>query len=560
MTPGGRRPAGPARSRPVAVGAVRGVRAARAGNAIRRNAVSVLAIIGGLWLAASSIGTPVAHPGSPSPPVSSISPSSPLSPVGLAFALGADDSDDPEDDAIARAYLPVALRGEALPAPILGAQLSELRFRDPALIGDAARAGAAWYRTFVFWDEVEPVRTSPPTYDWRHYDPLLTQASESGMRVIAEISGNPTWVADFPGGPVRDIGALAEFLAAAVERYDGDGHRDAPGSPVVRFWELYNEPDNGDPGLARQGRGWGYWGGRGAEYARMLRRVYPVVKLVSPDAQVVFGGVAWESVPSFGDPFDLEFIDDVLDAGGGSSFDYFNIHYYPLFAPRWADWGPGVAGKVAAARSKLARYGVDAPIMVTEAGMWSGAPVGYPDSSPADQARYVPQLFSRALASGVPAVIWFHFDDVEGTEDPLRGLVDGELRPKPAHAAYRLAADLLGGAVADEPVRDIDAAGEVYRFTRDGRRLAVAWTDGPRAVLELPAPAVLRVHFMGGRLVLRDTADGSSDGITRVPYGADPVYLLLLDSDPGPSDLAADHDSAATNLSEQHSTGPAPGQ
>ena len=157
-------------------------------------------------------------------------------------------------------YLPISYRLEALPFPVFGVQVSELRFRDTALIDQSVEVGAAWYRTFFYWDEVEPVRTSPPTYDWRHYDGIVTHASEHGLRIIAEMSGNPTWAADVPGGPVYDYGTLSEFMAAAVERYDGDGVADAPGSPIIRFWEMYNEPDNRDLALARQGRGWGYLG------------------------------------------------------------------------------------------------------------------------------------------------------------------------------------------------------------------------------------------------------------------------------------------------------------
>ncbi len=424
-------------------------------------------------------------------------------------------------------YLPITHRLEAHADPIFGVQVSELRFRDTALIDTAVEVGAAWYRTFFYWDEVEPVRTSPPTYDWRHYDPIITHASERGLRIIAEMSGNPPWAADVPGGPVHDLDTLAEFMAAAVERYDGDGVSDAPGSPVIRHWELYNEPDNRSLALARQGRGWGWWGDRGDQYALMLKRVYPVIKLTSPEARVVFGGVAWEPVPSWGDPFDLNFIDDVLAAGGGPYFDDFNIHFYPIFAARWAEWGPGVLGKTLAARAKLLTYGLDKPILVTEAGTWSHADESYPPTSPRDQARYVPQLYSQAMAGGVRAVVWYHLDDVEGTVDPLRGLVDGDLGRKESFSAYRLARDVLGGAVTVEGAPTYGASGEVYTFRRGAERIVVAWSVGPAEVLAIPADSVERIHFLGNRVLVRDSADGVADGVTHVPFGTDPIYVIF---------------------------------
>ena len=105
------------------------------------------------------------------------------------------------------------------------------------------------------------------------YDELFGHASSLGLKVIAEIQGNPSWAAEFPGGPPHDYDTLAQFMAAAVERYDGDGIDDAPGNIQIQHWELYNEPDNFDARLAVEGRGWGYWGHNGAAYAQMLKRV-----------------------------------------------------------------------------------------------------------------------------------------------------------------------------------------------------------------------------------------------------------------------------------------------
>lgn len=431
-------------------------------------------------------------------------------------------------------YLPLAVRQAAPPpippdrARVFGMQISEVRFRDPAIIAAIREAGATYWRTFLFWDEVEPIRTSPPRYDWALYDPLFQAADQLGLTVIAEIQGNPAWAADYPGGPPHDLDTLARFMAAAVERYDGDGVDDAPGRPVVRFWELYNEPDNTDGTLAREGRGWGYWGHAPAAYAQMLKRVYPVVKLANPRARVVFGGIAHDAFVGEGGPFAPAFLDDVLKAGAGPFFDVMNFHYYPLFATRWAAHGPGIVGKTVAIRRTLEAHGLDKPIMVTEAGMWSAANPPYPAATPADQMRYVPELYTQSLAAGLETVVWFQYDDVSGFDDPARGLVDRNLTPTAARTAFRVASTVLAGAVAESPARDARAAGEVYWFRRPGERIAVAWThDGSLARLAVRAPSVEWIQTLGNRHTVRDAADGRADGITEVPYGADPVYVRL---------------------------------
>ncbi len=431
-------------------------------------------------------------------------------------------------------YLPLSLRNAAPPqilpdrARVFGMQISEVRFRDPAIIAEVREVGATYWRTFLFWDEVEPTRSTPPRYDWSLYDPLFQAADRLGLTVIAEIQGNPAWAAEYPGGPPHDLDTLAQFMAAAVERYDGDGVDDAPGRPVVRFWELYNEPDNTDGTLAREGRGWGYWGHAPAAYAQMLKRVYPVVKLANPRARLVFGGIAHDAFVGEGGPFNPTFLDDVLRAGAGPYFDVMNFHYYPLFAARWAAHGPGIIGKTAAVRRKLESFGVDKPMMVTEAGMWSAANPPYPAATPADQMRYVPELYAQSLAAGLETVVWFQFDDVAGFDDPARGLVDRDLAPKAARTAFRVASTTLAGAVADTPARDTRAAGEVYWFRRAGERIAVAWTrDGSMARLAVRAPSVEWIQTLGNRYHVRDGADGRVDGLTEVPYGADPVYVRV---------------------------------
>lgn len=431
-------------------------------------------------------------------------------------------------------YLPLVMRHHEEPTSIFGVQISEARFRDPALLAHTRGVGANWWRTFLFWDEVEPTRTSPPSYDWRHYDALFGNASELGLETIAEIQGNPTWAADFPGGPPYDLDTLTRFVAEAVERYDGDGVRDAPGSPRVRYWELYNEPDNTDAKLAREGRGWGYWGYEGARYGQMLKRVYTAAKIANPDAQIVFGGVAYDCfVPDCG-PFNPEFIDDVLREGAGPYFDVMNFHYYPAYRWRWDRYGPDIIGKTVAVKQKLAEYGLSKPTIVTEAGYWSEAYAPFfPPSSLDEQARYVPQLYARGIAAGLELVCWYQYDDVPGFDNPARGLLDGSLQPKPSFEAFRQAAAILAVARPESARPDPDAEGEVYWFRSYGSPLAVAWTnDGETATLEVEAPAAERIHYMGSRVVARDESDGRLDGITRIPYGADPIYVRPLGAAP----------------------------
>jgi len=58
----------------------------------------------------------------------------------------------------------------------------------------------------------------------------------------------------------------------------------------------------------------------------------------------------------------------------------------------------------------------------------------------------------------------------------------------------------------------------------------VAWTnDGSVAELAVRAPTVAWSRATGGRILARDAGDGVADGVTRVPYGPEPVFVRFED-------------------------------
>ncbi len=80
------------------------------------------------------------------------------------------------------------------------------------------------------------------------------------------------------------LGEFAQFVRATVERYDGDGINDAPGSPVVTYWNCttsltpaYVLGDDWHKG----------WRVRATEYAEMLSVAYEAIKQANPKAQVL---------------------------------------------------------------------------------------------------------------------------------------------------------------------------------------------------------------------------------------------------------------------------------
>lgn len=414
-------------------------------------------------------------------------------------------------------------------------------------------SNASWARTVVIWSEVEPANTSPAQYNWDAADRVVDVALQDCVNLIITNADNPAWSSDFPEGRVNKvaIAELVEFIVAMVERYDGDGIDDAPGSPVVLYYELYNEPDAGPSGNTER------WGLHGDDYAAMLKAVYPAVKAANPNAQVLFGGIAYDffanpSDPVNSGPFIRSFFDDVLKNGGGPYFDLMNYHFYPFFGPNWTsnfpDDGPGLVEKTEAIRTIMRNNGVDKPVIITEMG-WHNNPL-IPHGDDIVQVRMVQQLYTQAIVADVPMAGWWPLADVGSTYIYDSGLVTaiakGTPERKPAFYAYQV----FNREFRDVSyVRKFDFANDVkaYQFQDNAhnRTIFVAWTNptdpvkiwGSQTQPYVDTTRTTTVNFNASRVtiydafwqnlgVVNDGDDGRMDGKVRVTINGNPRYII----------------------------------
>lgn len=393
----------------------------------------------------------------------------------------------------------------------------------------AADTGAGWVRMRLYWDAIEPVNTTPEHYLWSSgMDQELASYAASNVKVVLTLMGNPDWAATYPAGPIDkvDISELAQFMQAVVARYGAPPYN-------VKHWEMYNEPDNGDERYAgAEDGGWGYFGDDPQAYVDVLEGVYLPVKAVDAQAQIVFGGMAYEWWE--GGPFVESFLDDVLaimQANSSYPFDVMNFHYYPLFSPNWTDYGIDIIGKTNYIRLKMADYGADKPLICTETSMWSDAEHGGSDEL---QSRYVPQVYARSQAAGLQFSVWYMLYDVDDPTAWDYGLLDADLNPKPSHQAYLTLGRQL---FAWDYLRTLSVAEtgsdqiEAYEFLRDwngGDRVIAAWTnDELNHPLTLSGASLVLVGKYGGETIIYDGDDGQMDGQIVVNIGPSPVYLRL---------------------------------
>jgi hypothetical protein len=453
-------------------------------------------------------------------------------------------------------YMPAAQK-EACPA-LKSPGLGGLHLYGDAAFGspynaDLLASGASWVRIDMEWAAVEPENTTPDKYQWSYVDNLVKLAGEHCLPILLSLRNNPSWASSQPEGwfDKAPVDELAQFMGALAERYDGDGNNDAPGSPEVMYFEMYNEPDAAAAGATER------WGLHGDLYAAMLKAVYPAVKSANPAAQVVFGGMGYDwftDNPTPG-PFVRHFLDDVLSNGGGAYFDIMNFHFYPNFGWSWTKMypydGPGLVEKTTAIRTLMQKYHIEnKPLIVSEVG-WHNNKDVYPHGDNTLQVRMVQQLYTQAMVSGISMVAWWALQDAGGSYEFDTGLVTnnetGAVTRKPAYTAYQVfMRELANARYTIQAPGDVDV--KVYQFIDDakGRMIYVAWTNPRDLGKLLSTPSIpyedttrtVKYRVIGTSAVVYDYAwnvvarpadadDGKRDGYVTVTINGDPKYIVI---------------------------------
>lgn len=328
-------------------------------------------------------------------------------------------------------------------------------------------AGAAWAREELSWANIEPYRKGKWNFDYM--DRRIGQLASAGYGIVGMLLTTPEWarVADCKGRagavhtelywcPPASARDFADFAWTMAERYDGDGTMDAPGSPRVAAWQIWNEPS---APLT--------WPGSPSEYGALLVEAYKAIKAADTSATVTLGGVyLFDGLGT--DPTDgLPFYHAMTQAVPESlhTWDALPIHPYMtsaapdaprihqtitlwgriLTAQRWLKEHPGNTGV--------------RPLWISEMG-WTTCRCGQadcPPSSVGDEgavATYMVRAHALALALGVQHASYFQLEDKfdgewgHACEDAaaLLGTRAEGYRQKAAYQAYRVMTEQLAGA------------------------------------------------------------------------------------------------------------------
>jgi hypothetical protein len=250
-----------------------------------------------------------------------------------------------------------------------------------------------------------------------------------------------------------------------------------------------------------------YFGGQ--HYGKMLKVVAPAMRAADPSVTISIGGLLLDSPntqPPKGKP--EKFLEGILLAGAGNSFDIVAFHAYPSYfnirkdydrdAGAWTSLGGWTAGKTAFLRDIMSRYGVNKPLWLNESALIC-SPTVAPCSAEflQNQADHLIRAFSRAMNLGIRNVTWY---TLEGPGWREGSLLDGSQTPRPVYLAYQtMISQVTNSELPPPAITAYGAATEAYRFQRGTRAVDLVWSlDLTADTVSVPTANFIAAYSMFG--------------------------------------------------------------
>jgi len=184
-------------------------------------------------------------------------------------------------------------------------------------------AGIAWVKQQFPWEDLEQPRkgqffdTKYNQNTWDKYDEIVKLAEDAGLQLIIRLDRPPAWARsdkDHPERPPDNFADYGDFVATVANRYKGR----------VNHFQIWNEPNLGEE-----------WTGKPdpAEYVRLLKIGYQRVKEANPQALVLTAPLAINMETGPLHLNELDFLDQMYQAGAKDSFDVVSANAYGMDKP-----------------------------------------------------------------------------------------------------------------------------------------------------------------------------------------------------------------------------------
>ena len=301
-------------------------------------------------------------------------------------------------------------------------------------------AGFRWIRQEFPWEDIEQ-NARGDFWDhkwnvsaWAKYDRIVDLAEKHDVQIIARLDNPPDWTraeGDVIGtmAPPDDLTDFGNFVRAVVSRYRGR----------IRYYQIWNEPNI-----------YPEWGERPVDpagYVALLQVAYQGAKEADPDCVILSAGLAQTTEAGPTNLNDLDYLQQMYDAGVQGYFDIMGVMAYGLWTgPSDHRTHPGLTNF---SRDIMVRNGdAEKPLWATEVG-WNAVPPdfgSFPMFGRVDlwqQARYAVGAYQRAQEEwpwmGMMNY-WFFKRATDAERDQVFyyfRMVEPDFRPMPVYEAMK---------------------------------------------------------------------------------------------------------------------------
>jgi len=361
-----------------------------------------------------------------------------------------------------------------------------------------------WVATGIKLAAWEDIETQKGVYDFTSSDKNISYLYNNGVNTIIELrANNPLY--GTPSGkrsvlgvayPEEHLAEWARFVEKLAERYDGDGIDDAPGSPIIRNYQLIHELLI--PGHEKKD----YWREHPDKYARFYKVTYDALKKTCPECTLYLIGGFEEDFLSRGeqtakkqtmreDGFFFNVFRELQKQGALLKKAGFDYHYWSfwLFRP---EEGPESYRRHQDIVRHIKRLAISfgyaddrVSIISREAGV-----NGFLDTE-REQATYVIKIYASSLAAGQKHLFWTSIVEYPREAGLYLGMGlvhnpihHGYSHKKLSYYTYKLMVQKLKDTDWGRIETCVDGIGNVYvyKFPRKngGPPVYVVWWDSFR--------------------------------------------------------------------------------
>lgn len=171
---------------------------------------------------------------------------------------------------------------------ILHDELTQILKDNEKPLEDVVNAGVKWVRISgrrqIVWDLFEEGPLGNGKYNWKNFDIIVKALNLYKLNIFCVIHPfhRLDQNSDKPNGLApKNMDIYTQFIQKVVERYDGDGKDDCPGSPIINAYQLHNEIN-----VAH------FWKDSPQAYAEMFKATYEAIKSANSSAKIVFGSAS----------------------------------------------------------------------------------------------------------------------------------------------------------------------------------------------------------------------------------------------------------------------------